>query len=192
MSGPRPGTRGLSLFETLRWLAIAVVCGALAWSLIGTSGGPEVGAPAPPIEVDTLSGTPFSLADQKGRVVVLDFWATWCPPCIKSLPALERLHARYAGSPDVLIASVNTDAMPDRAQALQKWMDRRKFTFPVLLETRSKVLSNAYRVQSIPTMVVIGRSGVVHDVHVGLPANDIDGIEAHVEKRIAEALAEGG
>lgn len=187
---PRSG-RGFSLFETLRWIAIAVVCGALAWSIIGSSGGPEVGAPAPPIEVDTLSGTPFSLGAQTGKVVVLDFWATWCPPCIKSLPVLEKLHHRYADDPNVIIASVNTDAMPDRAPALQRWMDQRGFTFPVLLETRSKALSNAYRVQSIPTMVVVGRSGVVHDVQIGLPANDAEGIEAHIIERIDAALADG-
>jgi len=181
---------GFSLFDTLRWIAIIVVCGALAWSIVGVSGGPQVGAPAPPIEVETLAGGTFSLDEQKGRVVVLDFWATWCPPCIKSLPALERLHQRFADDPSVVIASVNTDAMPDRAAALQKWMSRRTFTFPVLLETRAKTLSNAYRVQSIPTMVVVGRSGVVHDVHVGLPANTVEGIEAHVLEQIEEALAE--
>lgn len=181
---------GFSLFETLRWIAIAIVCGALAWSLIGSRGGPEVGAPAPPIEVQTLAGTTFSLDAQKGRVVVLDFWATWCPPCLKSLPALERLHHRYADDPKVVIASVNTDAMPDRAEALQRWMHRREFSFPVLLETRAKVLSNAYRVQSIPTMVVVGTSGVVHHVQVGLPANDTEGIEAHVIERIDAALAD--
>lgn len=183
-------SRGFSLFETLRWIAIAVVCGALAWSLLGDRGGPEVGAPAPPIAVETLSGESFDLAEQTGRVVVLDFWATWCPPCLKSLPALEKLHHRYADDPAVTIASVNTDAMPDRSEALQRWMDREGYTFPVLLETRDKALSNAYRVQSIPTMVVVGKSGRVFDVQVGLPANDVEGIEAHVEARIRDALAE--
>ena len=182
--------RGFSLFESLRWIAIAVVCGALAWSIMGPRGGPEVGAPAPPIEVETLAGGSFDLAAQQGRVVVLDFWATWCPPCLKSLPALERLHKRYADDPTVTIASVNTDAMPDRSVALQRWMDTRGYSFPVLLEGRQKQLSHAYRVQSIPTMVVVGRSGRVHHVQVGLPANDVDGIEAHVEDQIRDALAE--
>lgn len=184
----RPG--GFSLFETLRWIAIAAVCAALAWSLMADRGGPAVGGPAPPIEVETLAGEPFSLGAQTGKVVVLDFWATWCPPCVKSLPALERLHRKYDGHPEVLIASVNTDVMPERSAALKRWMDRHQYGFPVLLETRDKALSAAYRVQSIPTMVVVGRDGAVHDVQVGLPANDVDGIEAHIEARIRDALAE--
>jgi len=176
--------------NALRWIAIAIVCGALAWSLIGDRGGPSVGSPAPPIAVETLSGTPFDLADQKGRVVVLDFWATWCPPCRKSLPVLESLHARYGDHDDVLIASVNTDSGANRAPALQKWMNSRKFTFPVLLETPDRALSTTYQVQSIPTMVVIGVDGIVRHVQIGLPSPTEAGIEAHVIEQIDAALAD--
>lgn len=176
--------------NVIRWIAIAIVCGALAWSLIGDRGGPSVGSIAPPISVDTLSGQPFDLAAQKGRVVVLDFWATWCPPCRKSLPVLEKLHQRYAADDRVIIASVNTDAGANRARALQKWMAKRKFTFPVLLETENKALSTTYRVQSIPTMVVVGTDGVVRHVQVGLPSPTPDGIEQHVIDQVDEALAD--
>lgn len=174
--------------NTLRWIGIAVVCGVLALSIIGGRGGPAVGVVAPGFEVEVVGGEVFSLDAQRGRVVVLDFWATWCPPCQRSLPALQRLHEKYRDDERVVIASVNTNSEPGRAGALAKWMSQRGFDFPVLLETRDRALSTAYAVQSIPTMVVIGADGKVADVQVGLPAGDVDGIAAHVEAQIRDAL----
>jgi thiol-disulfide isomerase/thioredoxin len=178
--------------STLRWLGIGVVCVMLAFAIIGGQGGPPVGQVAPPIEVEMVGGGVFDLAAQRGRVVVLDFWATWCPPCQVSLPALQRLHERYRGDDRVVIASVNTNSERNRAGALQGWMTQRKFDFPVLLETDDRALSVAYAVEKLPTMVVIGVDGKVADVQVGLPSADVAGIEAHVEGQIRDALAAGG
>lgn len=178
--------------NTLRWLAIAAICAMIAMSIIGGRGGPPVGGVAPAIEVQTVNGERFSLADQQGRVVVLDFWATWCGPCKRSLPALQRVHERYFDDARVLVASVNTDEGAGRARALTGWMKKRGFDFPVLLETPDKRLSAAYRVQAIPTMVVIGADGHVRAVQVGLPAHDTDGIERHIGDEIEEALSAAG
>ena len=178
--------------RVVRWIAIILICGAFAWTLtVGERGGPELGRPAPPIEVMTLADTSFSLKAQEGRVVVLDFWATWCPPCRKSLPALQQLHERYRGDDRVVIASVNTDKGANRAIPLRRWMSQRKFDFPVLLEPAGQPISAAYAVRSIPTMVVIGPEGGVRAVKVGLPAGSVDAIAEAVDAEIRAALAGG-
>ncbi|MCA9537747.1 MAG: TlpA family protein disulfide reductase [Myxococcales bacterium] len=168
-------------------LMVAVI-GAIVWSIRPDRGGPKVGSVAPPIEVETLAGAPFSLAAQTGKVVVLDFWATWCPPCQKSLPALQALHARYAADDRVIIASVNTDFGANRVALLKQFMAQRQFNFPVLLEDRRKVLSMTYDVRSIPTLVVIDGTGKVRHVQVGIPSNDPEEIARHVDGRIHAVL----
>ncbi len=171
------------------WIGIAAVAGLIAYALLAHDG-LRPGGEAPAIEAPLLGGDTFHLADQRGRVVLLDFWATWCPPCRKSLPALQRVHERYQGSADVLIASVNTDYPADQQRVVPAFVKKHGYTFPVLLDDPRKVVSQAYRVTSIPTLVVIDRAGKVHTVQSGLPTTQVDGLVEHLEALIEEALAD--
>ncbi|MEZ4464201.1 MAG: redoxin domain-containing protein [bacterium] len=179
---------------TLRWIGIAAVVAALAWTLTAgqRGGGPRVGGDAPTFTVELLSGGDFSLADHRGQVVVLDFWATWCGPCKMTLPAVQEVAARHKDDAGVFIATVNTDRGGKRAEALKRWLTQRKLDFPVLLDDEQQTVSTTYNVRAIPTMVVVGRDGRVASVTVGLPATSQADIVKHIEDAIAEAVAEGG
>ncbi|MCA9526059.1 MAG: TlpA family protein disulfide reductase [Myxococcales bacterium] len=179
--------------STLRWIGIAAVVGALAWTLTAgqRGGGPRVGGDAPDFSVDLLEGGTFSLADHRGQVVVLDFWATWCGPCKMTLPAVQEVAARHKGDAGIYIATVNTDRGSKRADALKRWLGQRKLDFPVLLDDDRQTVSTTYNVRAIPTMVVVGRDGRVASVTVGLPASNQADIVQHIEAAIAEA-ADGG
>lgn len=175
--------------STLRWVLIVAVVAVLAISITGTKGGPKIGGAAPDFEVPMLNGETFSLKEMRGKVIVLDFWATWCGPCTASLPALQQVRDRYADNPDVLVATVNTDRLPRREEALTRWMAKRKLTLPVLLDDARQTVSQTYRVKAIPTMVIVGRDGRVDSVQIGLPANTLSGIKDHVIEAIDAALA---
>ncbi|MCA9557814.1 MAG: TlpA family protein disulfide reductase [Myxococcales bacterium] len=171
------------------WIGIAAVAGLIAYALLAHDG-LRTGCEAPAVEAPLLDGGTFELAAQRGKVVVLDFWATWCPPCRKSLPALQRVHERFRDSPDVVVASVNTDYPADQQRVVPAFVKKNGYTFPVLMDDPRKVVSQAYRVTSIPTLVIIDREGKVHTVQSGLPTTQVDGLVKHLEALIEEALAD--
>ena len=150
------------------------------------TGGPERGIPAPDFFGPTIAGDTFSLKDAKGQIVVLDFWATWCPPCRKSLPALQALHKRYENDERVLIASVNIDQTPDYAKRVARYVRSNQFTFPVILDPRKRI-SARYRVKTVPTMVVINAKGEVSSVQIGLSSSNVTRLTDHIEDAINAA-----
>lgn len=108
-----------------------------------------------------LNGTSVSLANLKGKVVVINFWATWCPPCREEMPQIELLWQSYQKSQDTvfLIASVDQDK-----NLVQPYIAENKYTFPVYY---ADLAAQAYQVVSIPTTFVIDKNGMVQFVHVG-------------------------
>jgi peroxiredoxin len=107
-------------------------------------------------ELQDLSGKKVSLSSLKGKVVFLNFWATWCPPCRAEMPSLERLHARLKDKGLVILA-VN---LQENAKSVRKFMAEHKLTFPVLLDSDGRV-GAIYGARSIPTTYVVGRNGNV-------------------------------
>ena len=170
----------------LKWIALLAIVALVTWEYLGNSSGPAVGEAAPDFTVPTWGQGDFTLSDHKGKIIVLDFCATWCPPCKASLPALQRVYRKHQGEPDLLIASVNTDRGPKQQQVVPNFMKQRRYDFPVLFDTGMRI-SQTYNVRSIPTMVVVGRDGAVREVQVGLPSTSVDGIAEHLERWIAEA-----
>ncbi len=163
------------------------ILGFLAYNQFGDRGGPIEGAPAPDFSATLLAGETFELADAQGKVVVLDFWATWCPPCVKTLPALQKVHEHYASNDDVIIASVNTDSGKNRKRKVELFMKNNHFAFPVLLDEAFSI-QNAYRIESIPTMVVLDRNGVVTKVKVGVATSNIDTLAENIQALVEETL----
>ena len=164
---------------------IAILC-FFAYSLVVPRGGPPVGQPAPAVSGDMLDGSSLDLAVLKGRVTVIDFWATWCPPCVRSLPALQALHRRYAGDSQVSVISVNLDEGEHLERRVRTFMKERRYDFPVLLDEHKRI-SGAYGVETIPTMVIVDAEGLVHRVKVGLYSNDPDRIVDHVVVAVEDA-----
>ena len=140
------------------------------------------GDAAPDFRLAGLDGKEVTLASLKGKVVLLDFWATWCGPCKAAMPAMQKLHDDYAaaGKP-VVILGVNT--WERKADAAKDYMASKKFTYGCLLA--GDELAAAYGIRGIPTLVVIGKDGRIANIEVGLA--DMSG--AGLRKAIDAALA---
>ncbi len=135
----------------------------------GASAGTEsilVGKAAPDFELEMMGGERFRLSEHKGKIVVLDFWATWCSHCLQSMPELVRLHAESAGR-DVEVIAVNLEESRDAISAM---LERQKWKIPVALD-RDGVVAARYGVTAIPQTVVIGRDGSVVRHFIGGGSN---------------------
>ncbi len=112
--------------------------------------------PAPALQLPDLDGEPHDLASLKGKVVLINFWATWCPPCHREMPSLERLSQALTGEPFVVLAvDVGEDA--DTIEAFTGQLDTTP-TFPILLDTRSRAMQ-AWKVAGLPTTFLVDKQG---------------------------------
>ena len=123
----------------------------------------KVGDPAPDFKLTDLDGKEVTLASLKGKVVLLDFWATWCGPCVAAMPTMQKLHDEYQ-SKGVVVLGVNT--WEQKPQAAKDYIAKKKYTYGCLL--KGDDLAKAYGVPGIPTLVVIGKDGKVVEIEVGL------------------------
>jgi thiol-disulfide isomerase/thioredoxin len=121
-----------------------------------------VGKPAPETKLKDLAGKTVSLADFKGKIVLVDFWATWCAPCRKEMPIFEKLHREFAGQ-DVAIVTIDSDE-PELTPA--QYMKDEKFTFPVLLAEGTDAVAR-WNVAAFPTTFVVDAEGRVAAFAIG-------------------------
>jgi peroxiredoxin len=103
--------------------------------------------------LNDLSGKPWHLADLRGKVVLVNFWATWCPPCRKELPSLEAFSARFAGQGFVVIGISDEDAAK-----VEPFVHKQAISYPILLDP-GRVVNQAFAIQGIPKSFVYDRSG---------------------------------
>lgn len=181
-----------TVHKSLTILAFTLAA-ALLFPVLSRAGndkaGPKTfeGKPAPDFALQTLAGQPFKLADQKGKVVLVDLWATWCGPCVKSLPHIQELSANKELTDKGLVV-VASNVGEDK-DTVQKFIDAKKFTLTVLLDAES-TLPKSLGVTGIPTTLIIGRDGVVKKVFVGnAPAiGDQPSTQDQIHRAIEEAL----
>jgi peroxiredoxin len=138
-------------------------------------------AQAPDFTLRQIDGPNLRLGEQRGRVVMVNFWATWCGPCRIELPHLVRLHDKYRGS-GFLLLGVNIDDDPGAAKALAGKLG---LTFPVLFDSEKKVVA-AYDLNAMPATVLIDRDGRVRHLHRGYK----EGVEALYEQQVRALLKE--
>ncbi len=112
--------------------------------------------PAPALKLKELDGKTLDLAQLKGKVVLINFWATWCPPCRREMPSMERLSQAFKGEPFVVLA-VNVGEDPDTIEAFSSQLDT-MLTFPILLDTRSRTMQ-AWKVAGLPTTFLVDKQG---------------------------------
>ena len=145
------------------WMRAAALTGALAvTSLVGASA-----SMAPSFTLPSRSGDTVSLAQLKGKVVMLNFWASWCGPCRQEMPLLDQMHKRYSALGFTLVG-VNVDA---NSKDAEEWLSKTPVSFPVLFDKESKV-SKLYDVSTMPYTVFIDRKGNVRYLHKGYKPGD--------------------
>lgn len=110
-----------------------------------------------------MQGEPVTLSQYHGKVVILNFWATWCPPCREEMPSMERLYQKYKEYGLVMLA-VNTEK--NGKKAVSQFLQKTPYSFPILLDSDS-VVQNAYGVFRFPESFIIDRNGVVVKKIVG-------------------------
>jgi peroxiredoxin len=138
-------------------LALVLLSALLALLLVEPPPDPlGRGVSAPDFRLPALDGGEQSLVDWRGRVVLLNFWATWCKPCEDEMPAMQRLVQELEGEPFELVAiSVDTDV-----EAVRAFRDRLALTFPILLDSDSSV-SGRYQTTGYPESFLLDRSGQI-------------------------------
>ena len=117
---------------------------------------------APNFELQSRSGDKVSVAQHKGEVVMINFWASWCGPCRQEMPHLEALYQRY-GSLGFTLLGVNVDDDPKRAEA---WLKDTPVSFPILFDPENDV-TKLYDVVAMPSTVLVDRAGNVRFIHHG-------------------------
>jgi cytochrome c biogenesis protein CcmG, thiol:disulfide interchange protein DsbE len=122
---------------------------------------PAVGHPAPDFTLTTAAGETFRLSDLRGTPVVLNFWATWCPPCRSEMPELQAASQRLAGQ--VTIVGVDQAETPAQVQAFATQFG---ITYPIPLDQNADA-SRLYRVRSLPTTFFIDRFGIIRQMQIG-------------------------
>ncbi len=127
--------------------------------------------------VPTSTGEAFRLAEQRGKVVMVNFWATWCPPCLEEMPAMERLYRAHKDRGFVLLA-VSVDA---NSKKVTPFVTDHKLTMPIGLDPKMD-LANAYGVRALPSSFVVGRDGNLVALAIG---------PRHWDNQAAHALVQG-
>jgi len=121
------------------------------------------GVPAPNFTFPGLDGKKVSLADFKGKVVLLNIWATWCAPCVAEMPSMEKLYQELKDEGfEILAVSVDESG----AEAVSPFMEKHKLSFPVLLDTRGEI-KNLYQTTGIPESFIVDKNGIILEKIIG-------------------------
>lgn len=156
-------------------LVVSTLVASLAWAAQTLSG------PAPGFALKSRDGQTVALGEQKGKVVMVNFWATWCVPCRQEMPHLQALYERYNSLGFELLA-VNVEDNPEGAR---KWLAETPVTFPVLFDAKNEV-SKLYKVTAMPSTVLIGRDGNMRFIHHGYKP----GYESEYQTQVRALLRE--
>jgi peroxiredoxin len=170
--------------QILRPRATAIL--AASWALLVAGAATAAAAaltsaPAPDFTLHSVAGSNLRLQEQRGQVVMLNFWASWCAPCRQEMPQLDRLYEKYHAAGFQLLG-VNVDEDVRNAAGVSSKLG---LHFPVLLDTEKKV-SRLYDLSTMPSTVLIDRDGRVRYIYRGYK----DGYERRYDEQIRELLRE--
>jgi thiol-disulfide isomerase/thioredoxin len=144
-----------------------------------------VGDSAPVGKLVTLDGKEIDTASLKGKVVIVDFWATWCGPCKRGLPLLQEFASSMKDNDKVVVYPVNVWERAEddakRVELVKTFWNDAKYTMPTLLDMSNEYVG-AYGVSGIPTMIIIGPDGTIADIHVGFDEKLVENLTAKVKK----------
>ncbi|HEY9048239.1 MAG TPA: redoxin domain-containing protein [Ohtaekwangia sp.] len=160
-------------------LAGAMLCAGITsqaginTTYIRTEGDSATNKPAPSFQLKDMHGNTVSLSDYKGKIVVIDFWATWCVPCLQSFPAFQLTVDKYKNDPNVVFLFIDTREKSENAEArITKLLEEKKYTFKVILDEKGEdgaqnVTYKKYGLIGVPTKYVIDGEGIIRFESIG-------------------------
>ncbi len=173
-----------------RILYLILLAAGFAWMLFSadrsgasTAGkipAPQTGFLAPDFELQTTDGKTIKLSDLRGQPVLVNLWATWCPPCRAEMKTLETVYNDYKDQ-GLIVLAVNMTSQDD-PQAIIPFARERGITYPILLDNKGEA-AKAYQMKSLPSSFFINRDGTIHEVVIGGPM-----AEATLRTRVEEIL----
>ena len=169
-----------SRFTRVAVRTVLVAAAALSVASISSAGIKEAG-PAPQFTLNARGGKAVNLAQYKGQVVMINFWATWCGPCRQEMPLLETIYKKYNKMGFTLLG-VNVE--PDSKPA-EDWLKATPVSFPILFDTKSEV-SKMYEVSGMPSTVIVDRKGNVRVIHHGYKPGDENEYQDNIRKLVRE------
>ena len=171
-------------------LYITILTLGLAWiflstdkshaSTSGTVAAPQQGFLAPEFELTTSTGETIKLSDLRGQAILVNLWATWCPPCRAEMKSIEKVYKEYKDQGLVVLA-VNMTYQDD-PQIVMPFVTEQGLTFPILLDPTGD-MAHAYQLRTLPSSFFIGRDGIIHEVVIGGPM-----AEALLRTRVEDIL----
>ena len=141
----------------------------------------------PGFELTDLDSSAIKLGDYQGKILVLDFWTTWCGACTRAFPDFKKLYARYENNPDVAFLAVNTSEGNDSIDKVRRFMEQNRYPFPVAYDADA-VLTSRFGIKYYPTLMIIDRAGRLRIKHIGY-SQSLEDYETLISKYIDELLA---
>jgi peroxiredoxin len=141
----------------------------------------ETGSVAPDFVLKDINGNDIKLSQYRGKMVVLEFWATWCPPCKATIPELVSVQSKYAGK-GLVVLGVSIDEGDDLQPKLSAFSKRYKINYPILLATEK--VSQDYNVMSIPSTFLIGKDQRIISVYRGY----VDTLETLISRHMVKTI----
>lgn len=158
-----PGYKRKTALFTLIFFGLWVLYVLLMPNTGKTAGlGVPIGEAAPDFELQTIEGKSYRLSDLKGKPVMINFWATWCPPCRAEMPAMQEAFKEFEAEGFTILA-VNLN---ESDVAIKSFIDRYGLTFPIVVDKQDKV-SKAYDIVPLPTSYFVDRDGIVQGKWTG-------------------------
>ena len=169
-------------------LYILILIAGASWIALSADGtnasantsAPQAGFSAPDFTLQTPTGESYTLSELRGQAVLVNLWATWCPPCRAEMPTLEKMYQEYKDQGFIVLAINMT--YQDDPFAIVPFTQEYGLTFPILLEETGDVAS-AYQLRSLPSSYFINRAGVIAEIVIGGPMS-----EALLRTRIEQIL----
>lgn len=147
----------------------------LTLGTVATVAAVEAGSRAPELNARTLDGERLRMRDLRGKVVIVDFWASWCEPCKEELPVLDRLYQRY-GDQGLVVVGVSVDRTERNARG---FLRRNSVSFPIIHDA-DHAIAGRYSPPTMPSSYIVDRRGVIRHVHQGFRSGDAARIEREV------------